>query len=68
MIERHILDSSDKQRYRRTVALVGTLSDAYTAVGDPIAFPAYLTDLRVRHARRPTFIKALDAADLCRIP
>ncbi len=68
MIERHILDSSDKQRYRRAVALVGTLSDAYTSVGDPIAFPAYLTDLRVRHARRPTFIKTLDAADLCRIP
>jgi hypothetical protein len=63
MIERHILNSSDKQRYRRAVALLSALSNAYTAAGDPIAFSAYLTDLRVRHARRPAFIKTLDAAD-----
>jgi uncharacterized Zn finger protein len=61
MIERHILNSSDKQRYRRAVALLSILSDAYTAAGDSLVFSAYLTDLRVRHARRPTFIKTLDS-------
>ena len=63
MVE-HVLNSSDKHRYRRAIALLPALRDAYTAAGDPTAFPAYLAELRARHGRRPTFVKALDAAGL----
>jgi hypothetical protein len=62
MVERYIRDSTDKRRYRRAVALLPALRAAYTATGDPAAFPAYVTDLRLRHKRRPTFLKTLDAA------
>lgn len=62
LVERHILNSADKQRYRRAVALLPALRAAYTAAGEPTAFLTYLADLRTRHTRRPTFIKTLDAA------
>jgi hypothetical protein len=64
MVERYIHDSADKRRYRRAVALLPALRAAYTATGDPAAFPAYIADLRLRHKRRPRFLKTLDAADV----
>jgi hypothetical protein len=64
MVERYIRDSTDKRRYRRAVALLPALRAAYTATGDPAAFPAYMADLRLRHKRRPTFLKTLDAASI----
>jgi hypothetical protein len=64
VVERYIRDSTDKRRYRRAVALLPALRAAYTATGDPAAFPAYLADLRLRHKRRPTFLKTLDAASI----
>jgi hypothetical protein len=64
MIERHVLDSTDKHRYRRAIALLPNLRDAYAKAIDQAAFTAYLEELRARHIRRPTFIKTLDAADL----
>lgn len=64
MVERYIRDSTDKRRYRRAVALLPALRAAYTATGDPSAFPAYLADLRLRHKRRPRLLKTLDAADV----
>jgi hypothetical protein len=64
MVERYIRDSTDKRRYRRAVALLPALRAAYTATGDPAAFPAYMADLRLRHKRRPTFLKTLDAASV----
>jgi hypothetical protein len=64
MVERYIRDSTDKRRYRRAVALLPALRAAYTATGDPAAFPAYVADLRLRHKRRPAFLKTLDAASI----
>jgi uncharacterized Zn finger protein len=64
LVERHILDSADKRRYRRAVALLPALHAAYRAAGQPEAFPQYLADLRVRHKRRPTFLKTLAATGL----
>jgi uncharacterized Zn finger protein len=64
MVERYIRDFTDKRRYRRAVALLPALRAAYTATGDPSAFPAYLADLRLRHKRRPRLLKTLDAADV----
>jgi uncharacterized Zn finger protein len=64
MVERYIHDSTDKRRYRRAVALLPALRAAYTATGEPAAFPAYMADLRLRHKRRPAFLKTLDAADV----
>ncbi|XVU23582.1 hypothetical protein ACQPZJ_41035 [Actinoplanes sp. CA-054009] len=62
LIERRALTSGDKQRYRRAVALLPALREAYSAAGDPGGYATYLADLRVRHARRPTFLKTLEAA------
>lgn len=64
MVERHILNSADKYRYRRAVALLPALRDAYAKAGDPAAFTSYLGELRARHTRRPTFLKTLEATDL----
>jgi Ku C terminal domain like len=64
MVERYIRDSTDKRRYRRAVALLPALRAAYTATGNPAAFLAYMADLRLRHKRRPTFLKTLDAASV----
>jgi hypothetical protein len=64
LVERYVLDSADKRRYRRAVALLPALRAVYRAVGEPEAFSAYLADLRVRHKRRPTFLKTLDAAGM----
>jgi hypothetical protein len=64
LVERHVLDSADKRRYRRAVALLPLLRAAYRAAGEPDAFPQYLADLRARHKRRPTFLKTLDAAGM----
>ncbi|GAA0462533.1 hypothetical protein Aca07nite_25490 [Actinoplanes capillaceus] len=60
LIEQHVLDSADGQRYRRAVALLPALRDAYG--DDRDAFEDYLAALRARHTRRPTFLKTLDAA------
>lgn len=62
VIENQILDSRDKHRYRRALPLLAAMRDAYRACGDRTTFPAYLTELRVRHKRRPTFLKTLDRA------
>ena len=62
VIENQILDSRDKHRYRRALPLLAALRDAWRACGDRTTFPAYLTELRVRHKRRPTFLKTLDRA------
>jgi tetratricopeptide (TPR) repeat protein len=62
LIEQHVLNSSDKQRYRRAVGLLPALRDAYLSAGRPDEFPAYLVDLRARHTIRPTLRKTLDAA------
>jgi uncharacterized Zn finger protein len=64
MVERLVPNSVDKYRYRRAVALLPALRDAYAQAGDPATFMAYLENLRARHTRRPTFTKTLDAADL----
>jgi hypothetical protein len=53
MIELHVLNSADKHRYRRAVALLPALRAAYAKAGDQAAFTAYVDDLRVRHTRRP---------------
>jgi hypothetical protein len=68
LIERHILNSTDKHRYRRAVALLPALRTAHAAAGDRAAFHAYLADLRLRHKRRPTFLKTLDAEVDLRTP
>jgi uncharacterized Zn finger protein len=62
LIERHILNSTDKRRYRRALALLPALRTVHAAAGDRAAFHIYLADLRLRHKRRPVFLKALDAA------
>jgi hypothetical protein len=64
MIEHQVLNSADKHRYRRAVALLSALRDAYATADDRAAFTTYLENLRARHTRRPTFIKTLDAANL----
>jgi hypothetical protein len=64
MVDRYIHDSTDKRRYRRAVALLPALRAAYTATGDPAAFPAYMADQRLRHQRRPTFLETLDTASV----
>jgi hypothetical protein len=64
LIEEHLLDSRDKRRYQRAIALLRRLRDAHRATGDLPSFDAYLTDLRTRHKRRPTFLAKLDAARL----
>ncbi|MEU5949769.1 hypothetical protein ABZ793_30040 [Micromonospora sp. NPDC047465] len=64
LVEQAILDSADKWRYRRAVALLPALRAAYEAVGEPGAFGQYLAELRIAHKRRPTFLKTLDAAGL----
>jgi tetratricopeptide (TPR) repeat protein len=61
MIEDHVLDSRDARRYRRAVAYLPALREAYTVTGCPEAFTAYLTALRQRHKIRPAFVKTLDA-------
>jgi len=61
MIEDHVLDSRDARRYRRAVAYLPALREAYTATGRPEAFTAYLTALRQRYKIRPAFVKTLDA-------
>jgi hypothetical protein len=62
LVERCVLDSADKRRYRRAVALFPALEAVHRAAGQPEAFQRYLENLRVRHKRRPTFLKTLDAA------
>ena len=57
LVEKHVLNSADKRRYRWAIELLPALRDAY---GDPDAFSLYLAGLRRRHAVRPAFIKALD--------
>ena len=64
LIEGHVLNSEDRHRYRRAVALLPAPRDAYQAAGRRDAFTKYLEDLRARHTRRPTFIKTLDRANL----
>ncbi|MGC5021451.1 hypothetical protein [Micromonospora sp. DT47] len=62
LVEQAILNSADKRRYRRAVALLPALRAAYQATGEPAAFPRYLAELRTEHKRRPTFLTTLDAA------
>ncbi|MBM0238574.1 hypothetical protein JNW88_17995 [Micromonospora sp. ATA32] len=64
LVEQAILNSADKRRYRRAVALLPALRPAYQATGEHAAFGQYLAELRVEHKRRPTFLKTLDAAGL----
>ncbi|MEU2612403.1 DUF6880 family protein [Micromonospora sp. NPDC007271] len=64
LIEKTILDSADKRRYRRAVALLPALRTAYEAAREPGAFGRYIAELRIAHKRRPTFLKTLDAAGL----
>jgi uncharacterized Zn finger protein len=64
LVQQTILNSADKRRYQRAVALLTALRAAYQAAGEPTAFPQYLADLRSEHKRRPTFLKTLDAAGL----
>jgi hypothetical protein len=59
LIEEQILDSYDKRRYQRAIALLGKLRTAYRASGDLAGFDEYLADLQVRHKRRPTFLAKL---------
>jgi hypothetical protein len=61
MIEHQVLNSAGKHRYRRAVALLSALRDAYATAGGRAAFTTYLENLRTR---RPAFIKTLDAATL----
>ncbi|MDG4801461.1 DUF6880 family protein [Micromonospora sp. WMMD980] len=64
LVEQAILNSADKRRYRRAVALLAALRAAYQAAGETAAFGRYLAELRIAHKRRPTFLKTLDAAGL----
>ncbi|MER7415969.1 hypothetical protein ABT346_04135 [Micromonospora peucetia] len=64
LVEQAVLNSADKQRYRRAVALLTALKAAYQATGEHAAFEQYLAELRVEHKRRPTFLKTLDATGL----
>ncbi|MBN1174669.1 MAG: hypothetical protein JXA67_21075, partial [Micromonosporaceae bacterium] len=60
LIEDQILDSRDKHRYRRAVALLRQLRLAHLDTHDPAGFGDYLDQLRIRHRRRPTFLSTLD--------
>jgi hypothetical protein len=60
LIERHILDSGDKRRYERALALLTPLRAAYLALGDGAGWAGYLDELRERHRIRPTFLRKLD--------
>ncbi|MFF5079200.1 hypothetical protein ACFY36_19250 [Actinoplanes sp. NPDC000266] len=60
LVERRALKSEDKQRYRRAVALLPALREAYWAAGTPEGYRTYLSDLRSRHTRRPAFLRALE--------
>lgn len=62
LIEHHVLNSTDKYRYRRAIAILPALRAAYHAAGQPEAYPAYRRALRERHTRRPTFLKTLDSS------
>jgi hypothetical protein len=42
LVEQSILNSADKRRYQRAVALLPALRAAYQAAGEPTAFPQYL--------------------------
>lgn len=64
LIGKHILDTADKHRYRRAIALLPRLQAAYQAVGDTDAFSPYIEQLRAEHKRRPAFCAQLDAAGL----
>ncbi|RZT77828.1 hypothetical protein EV382_0993 [Micromonospora violae] len=64
LVEQAILDSADRRRYRRAIALLPALRAAYQATGEHAVFGKYLAELRVEHKRRPTFLKTLDAAGL----
>ncbi|WP_319459345.1 DUF6880 family protein [Micromonospora sp. RTP1Z1] len=64
LVEQAILNSADKRRYRRAVALLTALRAVYQAAGEPTTFGRYLAELRIAHKRRPTFLKTLDAAGL----
>jgi hypothetical protein len=64
LIDAQLLDSGDKRRYDRAIALLRSLRDAYAATGETAQFDAYLSALRTEHRRRPTFVAKLDAAHL----
>ncbi|SIM82176.1 hypothetical protein SAMN04489832_2300 [Micromonospora cremea] len=64
LVEQAILNSADKRRYRRAVALLPALRTAYEAAGEHGAFGRYLAERRIEHKRRRTFLKTLDAAGL----
>jgi hypothetical protein len=64
LIDAQLLDSYDKRRYDKAIALLRSLREAYTATGETAQFDAYLEGLRADHRRRPTFLAKLDAARL----
>lgn len=64
LIDTQLLDSHDKRRYDKAIALLRRLRDAYAATGETAQFGAYLSGLRAEHRRRPTFLTKLDAACL----
>ncbi|WP_405434910.1 hypothetical protein [Micromonospora sp. NBC_00617] len=59
LVEQAILNSADKRRYRRAVALLPALRAVYQAIGEHAAFGQYLAELRVEHKRRPTFLNPI---------
>jgi hypothetical protein len=64
LIDAQLLDSHDKRRYDKAIALLRRLRDAYAATGETAQFDAYLLGMRAEHRRRPTFLTKLDAARL----
>jgi hypothetical protein len=64
LVAAHILDSADKRRYQRAIALLPRLRAAHQALDDAEGFTAYVAHLRTEHKRRPTFCAQLEAAGL----
>ena len=61
LIEAHIADARDKQRYRRAVALLLRMRGAATAAAEVDGFRTYVTELRRTNPIRPNFTE-LDKA------
>ncbi|MEV6815280.1 hypothetical protein [Micromonospora sp. NPDC051296] len=62
LIDVQLLDSYDKRRYDKAIALLRNLREAYATTGETTQFDVYLEALRAQHRRRPTFLAKLDAA------
>jgi hypothetical protein len=61
LIERHVLDSGDKWRYKQALKVLPSVRPVYRALGDDDGWTEYFDDLRDRHRIRPAFVPGLAA-------